>query len=256
MRKIENINYSSIALPESNDSRAHLLDVYLPDCEGFTTVIYFHGGGIINGDKADQDYLGNWFANNGIAFVTANYRMYPQAKYPEFIEDAAEATAWVMKNISGYGGSGRVFVGGSSAGGYLSMMLCFDKHYLQKHGILPEDVAGYIHDAGQPTTHFNVLRERGIDHRRVIIDEAAPLFHIGCSSEYAPMMIIVADNDMKNRYEQTMLTLSTLRHFGYDTSKIELKVMKNCTHTSYVSKFNDQGESIFGSMIRDFINKF
>ena len=256
MRKIENINYAGVTSSKSSDPCYHLLDIYLPDHDEFPTFLYFHGGGLIHGDKSNQNYLGDWFANRGIAFISANYRMYPQAKYPEFIDDAAEAVAWVMKNISNYGGNGKIFVGGSSAGGYLSMMLCFDGHYLQNHGILPEEISGYIHDAGQPTTHFNVLRERGIDHRRVIIDDAAPLFHIGRSDKYAPMMIIVADNDMKNRYEQTMLTESTLRHFEYDMSTIELKIMKNCTHTSYVSQFTDDGESVFGAMISDFIKKF
>lgn len=50
------------------------------------------------------------------------------------------------------------FHGGSSAGGYISQMLCFDKTWLSKHGIKATDISGFIHDAGQPTCHFNVLR--------------------------------------------------------------------------------------------------
>ena len=38
-------------------------------------------------------------------------------------------------------------------------MLCFDEKYLKAVGMLPTDIAGYIHDAGQPTSHFNVLKE-------------------------------------------------------------------------------------------------
>lgn len=140
-------------------SPAHMLDLYLPDTQNFPTFLYFHGGGLVNGSKGPR-FLGEWFAKNGIAFATANYRMYPTASYPDFIKDAASAVAWVKNRIVDYGGGDRVFVGGSSAGGYLSMMLCFDAKYLAMHKIKPESIAGYIHDAGQPTTHFNVLRER------------------------------------------------------------------------------------------------
>ena len=46
------------------------------------------------------------------------------------------------------------------------MMLCFDKKYLGIHGIKPTDIAGFVHDAGQPTAHFNVLKSRRIDSRQ------------------------------------------------------------------------------------------
>ena len=64
--------------------------------------------------------------------------------------------------------------------------------------------------------HYNVLREENIDSRKVIINEKAPLYHVGDAKEYVPMLFIVSDNDMKNRYEQTMVLISTLEHFEYD----------------------------------------
>lgn len=146
-----------------------------------------------------------------------------------------------------------IYVGGSSAGGYLSQMLCFDEKWLAKYNIKPCDITGFIHDAGQPTCHFNVLKERGIDSRRVIIDDSAPLYHIGEADEYPPMLIIVSDNDMKNRYEQTMLLESTLKHFGH-TEKVQLKIM-NGTHCAYVNKVDQDGESVFGKLVLSFINR-
>ncbi|MBQ8267095.1 MAG: hypothetical protein IJZ21_01750 [Clostridia bacterium] len=132
-------------------------------------------------------------------------------------------------------------------------MLCFDKAWLSKHGINPTDVAGFIHDAGQPTCHFNVLRERGIDSRRVIIDESAPLYHVGKDEQYPPMLIIVSDNDMQNRYEQTMLLVSSLKHFGH-SQKVQLKIM-NGTHCAYVDAADQNGESVFGKLVTAFINR-
>lgn len=253
MKSIKNIEYIS------GGGNAQSLDIYLPKTSGFDTFIFFHGGGITNGDKADSfaDVLSKHYTENGIAFISANYRMYPDgAKFPDYLEDAAAAVAYVNNCIKNHGGNGRIFVGGSSAGGYISMMLCYDAKYLGAHGIAPEQLAGYIHDAGQPTTHFNILElERGMDRRRVIIDEAAPLYHIGEAKEYAPQLLFVSDNDIKNRYEQTVLTVSTLRDLGYDMSKVELKVMKGFGHTKYVAALDEQGDSLFGKITTDFMKR-
>lgn len=242
---------SIIDIQYGNDP-SQRLDVYLPDSETFPVFVYFHGGGLEEGDKAGHEMIYDYMTARGIAVVTANYRMYPTAKYPEFVEDAAAVVAWTFKNIPCYGDAQGIYVGGSSAGGYLSMMLCFDRRWLGKHGISPMQIAGFVHDAGQPTCHFNVLRERGIDTRRVIIDDSAPLFHIGVDQEYPPMLIIVSDNDMKNRYEQTMLVMSTLNHFEYDMSRVQLMIMHG-EHCEYVKKLDDDGDSVFGRIVRDYI---
>lgn len=229
------------------------LDVYLPECEKFPVFVYIHGGGLKNGDKAETQGLFELLTSHGVAVVAPNYRMYPTAQYPDFLIDNAKAVAWTFENVSKYGNATEIYVGGSSAGGYLSQMLCFDERWLSVHGIKPSDIAGYIHDAGQPTCHFNVLRERGVDSRRVIIDESAPLYHIDDHRSYPPMLIIVSDDDMENRYEQTMLLMSTLKHFGH-TENVKLKVMHG-THCAYVMKADENGDNIFGKLILEFIHK-
>ena len=242
MKVISDICYGKARHPEQ------YLDIYLPDSESFKVFVYAHGGGIEAGDKSSMKQVGEYVASMGIAFVSINYRMYPQAAYPQFICDMAEAVCWIYKNIGECGNMEGIYIGGSSAGGYLSMMLCFDEKYLKPYKIPDGIIKGYIHDAGQPTTHFNVLRERGIDSRRIIVDEAAPLFHIGKSDAYPPMLFIVSDNDMKNRYEQTSLVLSTLNHFGYEENKIHYKLMHG-THCHYTKKVE------FAEIICEFIGE-
>ncbi|MEI6579913.1 MAG: alpha/beta hydrolase, partial [Eubacteriales bacterium] len=183
------------------------LDLYLPDgIENCPVLVYFHGGGLEGGDKCDMLPFFRELQKNGIAVVSANYRMYPCAKFPEFILDCASVVSWVKNKSHRYACFGEIFVGGSSAGAYLAMMLFFDKYYLGEHGIDPNELAGYLFDAGQPTVHFNVLRERGLDNRLVRIDEAAPLYFIEHEYEnpqsLPTILIFVADNDMANRLEQ------------------------------------------------------
>ena len=135
----------------------------------------------------------------------------------------------------------------------MSQMLCFDDSWLSVHGIKPLDIAGYVHDAGQPTCHFNVLRERGLNPKRIIIDEASPLYHIDDSRSYPPMLVIVSDNDIKNRYEQTMLLMSTLKHFGH-TENVKLTVMQG-KHCAYVRAVDENGDSVLGKMVLELSEK-
>ena len=237
-------------VPYAENDVSQLLDLYLPEAKAEGVFVYFHGGGLERGDKKSAGRFAEYLTDRNIAVVSANYRMYPQAKYPEFLWDAALTVKKTKEIITDAYGETPLYVGGSSAGGYISMMLCFDKRYLSEVGLSNEDIAGYFHDAGQPTVHFRVLMERGEDPRRVIIDETAPLYYIGTEPSYPRMRFIVSDNDMQNRYEQTMLTLSTMSHFVYTDFD---HVVMNSTHCAYCGKTDENGESVFGKMIYDFV---
>ena len=249
MKKLENIYYTSSKLA------SQVLDIYLPDVESFPVFVYFHGGGLEGGDKAKPIFFES-LQKKGVAILSANYRMYPEASYPDFIKDAAAAVAWAKEHMSEYGKPTAFFVGGSSAGGYISQMLCFDKKYLAAHNIDADSLDGYILDAGQPTVHFNVLRERGLDTRRVLIDEAAAIYHIDDTRIYAPMQIIVSEYDMENRPEQTKLLISTMKHFGCDMDKVDFRYIENSEHCQYIQELDENGGNLFTDMVFEFIKKY
>ena len=249
MREFKDICYSEI-----DSSAAHQLDLYLPDAPSFPLFVYFHGGGLVKGSKSGFTKVAAWLVSQGVGVASVEYRMYPDAKYPDFLLDAAESIGYLRFHISEYGECTGFYVGGSSAGGYISMMLCFDDRWLSPYGIKPTDIDGFVHDAGQPTCHFNVLKYSGIDSRRVIIDETAPLYHVGVAPCYPRMYIIVSDHDMTNRLEQTSVLMTALRQFGYDMEKVSYTLMQG-THCAYCSRFTEQGESVFGRMILDFIRQ-
>ena len=248
MKILKDIYYSNDRLKEKT------LDVYLPQGKCKSVFLYIHGGGIEHGDKANHDREGKYLSKLGYGFVSINYRLYPNARFPEFIEDSAEAVAWAKRKMSSLFGCDKLYVGGSSAGGYISMMLCFDKQYLEAVGLSNKDIAGYWHDAGQPTFHFNVLKYEGYDPRRVIVDEHAPLYFVGLEEEYPPMRFIVSDNDIENRKEQTDMIVGTLRHFGYDMEKLT-HTLTHGTHVWYVTATDSDGKNEFSKLILPFIKK-
>ena len=89
------------------------LDVYAPkNPEGKSPIVFFiYGGGWNHGDRGDYAFLGNALASRGFVVVIADYRLYPDVKYPDFLEDNAQALKWVQDNIASYGGdTDRLFI--------------------------------------------------------------------------------------------------------------------------------------------------
>lgn len=218
------------------------LDIHTPpkEQEALGTYLYFHGGGFTGGthDEPEILALAETLTARGLVFISAEYRLYPQAEFPDFIRDAAHAAAWVMANRTRYALPAKVYLGGSSAGGYLSMMLCFARQYLAEVDLTPEDFAGYVLDAGQPTAHFEVMARRGDDPRRVMVDEAAPLFFVRDAGPRRPLLLICAERDIPGRVEQNHLLLRTLEVFGADPAQMQMHIMPGCDHVSYLNPEN------------------
>lgn len=113
------------------------LDIYVPD--GLTkpapVIIFLYGGSWQSGDKNSYRWIGQTFASQGIIAVVADYRVYPPAHFPDFVNDAALALRKVHETIAGYGGDpARVFLAGHSAGAYNAVMLASNPKYLRDAG--------------------------------------------------------------------------------------------------------------------------
>ena len=85
------------------------------------------------------------------------------------------------------------------------------------------------------------------------MDESGALYHVGEQKDYLKMLFLVSDHDMENRYEQTMLMISTLKHFGHGEEKVRLKVLHGGHCQYYKPREEYGGESPFGVMAAEFI---
>jgi len=193
-----------------NATEMQLLDMYLPDEDGFETVIWFHGGGIAKGSRKNPFYAES-FVEKGYGFVSVEYRMYPEARFPEFIQDSAASVAYVLKKIGEYGGNGTIYVSGGSAGAYITMMLCMDQRYLEAVGVKQEQIKAYISDSAQQFCHFNVLKEFGIQSRVERIDEHSPIYFVQEGLKIRPLLLLYYTNDIKCRPEETKLMYASLK---------------------------------------------
>ena len=193
------------------------LDIYYPkNSKNFPTVVWFHGGGLKGGNKSVPKQL----QEKGIAIVAVNYRLYPKVKTPVFINDAAAAVAWTFKNVKNYGGdSTKIIVSGSSAGGYLTMMVGLDKSYLKKHQIDANDIFALLPLTGHAITHFTVRSENGVSKEQPIIDRYAPLYHV--RSDAPPIVLYTGDPELEmlGRAEENAYMMRMLKVSGHKNVK-------------------------------------
>jgi acetyl esterase/lipase len=129
----------------------HELDIYAPQGETAAPVVVFiHGGGWTDGNKSEYRFVAAALAARGFLTVVPDYRLFPQVRFPAFLQDNAAAVAWTKTNIARYGGDpNRIFLMGHSAGAYNVAMLTLDKQWLGAVGLDPDrDIAGAIGLAG------------------------------------------------------------------------------------------------------------
>ena len=131
-------------------TRALSLDVYAPhQATNAPVVVFFYGGSWEGGRRRWYRYVGEALASNGVIAVVPDYRKYPDVRFPDFMEDAANATKWTFAHAAEFGGDAkRIFVMGHSAGGHIAALLACDKRYLNAAGMQPRDLAGMIGLAG------------------------------------------------------------------------------------------------------------
>jgi acetyl esterase/lipase len=117
------------------DGPRRLLDLTLPRGAGAATplLVFFHGGAWQTGTREDYAFLARAFAAEGIAVALPNYRLWPAARWPDFIEDAAAAISWLRS--APQAPRGPMFVMGHSAGGFIAASLALDPRWLGAAGL-------------------------------------------------------------------------------------------------------------------------
>jgi acetyl esterase/lipase len=105
------------------------VDVYRPTTDmPCPVLLWIHGGALIMGDRGGVDRrLRSPFLQAGYAIASIDYRLAPETKLPQIIEDLHDAYTWLQDqgpklfNVD----TSRIAVAGGSAGGYLTLMTGF-----------------------------------------------------------------------------------------------------------------------------------
>jgi acetyl esterase len=113
-------------------------------------LLYLHGGGWVIGSAQSFDPFSRALANaTGWLVATPDFRLAPEHPFPAAVEDAWSSLQWLAGDAATHGvSSGRLAVGGDSAGGNLAAV-----------------IARRARDAGAPTVERQVLLNPVTDPR-------------------------------------------------------------------------------------------
>jgi acetyl esterase/lipase len=177
------------------------LDIYRPPADkvkagvAAPVIVFFYGGNWVSGQRADYAFVGRALAARGYVVVIPDYRLYPQVRYPDFLDDGARAVAWTEHDIGRYGGDPqRVYVMGHSAGAYNAAMLALDGRWLGRQGIRPDSLHGWIGLAG-PYDFLPVENRttRPVFNYPYTAADTQPAAHVTAAAP--PTLLIAANHD-------------------------------------------------------------
>jgi len=180
----------------SGDRRT--LDVYRPahPAPGRPVVVFFYGGSWDSGSKADYAWAGRALAAQGYVVVVPDYRLYPQVRWPAFLQDSAEAVKWAHDHAADYGGqASRLVLMGHSAGAYNAVDLATDGRWLSAVGLDPDrDIRAVVGLSGPydflPLESDELKTIFGPEDQR---PDTQPINHV--DGKEAPMLLITGDSD-------------------------------------------------------------
>ena len=215
------------------------LDIYTPTsatpATGWPVVVFFYGGSWNTGSRTQYQFVGEALAARGVLTLVADYRLYPEVRYPDFLSDSAQALAYGFDQAARLGGNPkRIFVMGHSSGGYNAAMLALDARWLKAAGHAPNELAGWIGLAG-PYDFFPIVNP---DAKPVFFHPNYPANSqpIGFTSPDAPHSFLGAavDDKLVNPERNTVQLAERLQAVGVP---VTLKLYPRASHTTLIGAF-------------------
>ena len=240
--------------PTEDDEKTRL-DLFVPEGDGWPTLVFVHGGGWTNGDKGlrvgRKDVyrnIGRYFASHGIATAVISYRLLPGVHWTTQQRDVAHAVVHTRKRAAELGGDARrLFLSGHSAGAQLVARVALDGALLEAMGTDRSIVCGVIavsgagYDMEDAETYalgadFGYLEQRlGVvdgtttwprDASVVqFIDERAPPFLVLYGGSEHPALQHQSEL-LARLLENNGTTVDTVTEDGYDHGRMVLALSK------------------------------
>lgn len=172
------------------DLERQQLDVYFPKKSNDKLVFFIYGGSWMSGDKAEYRFVARNLTRQGFTVVIADYRLYPEVRFPVFVEDSAQALAWTRTQLGRWSvKEDGVFVVGHSAGAHIATLLALDARYLARYDLQPAHLAGVV----GLSTPADFAATLGAKYRPIFTDDAGlqaaqPIRYV--SAKTPPILLI------------------------------------------------------------------
>ena len=186
------------------------LDVYTPTGKlaSEDIIIFIYGGSWTSGEKSNYRFIAQPFAEAGFKTILPNYRLYPEVKFPEFVEDTAKAVAWVYRKQSKKKPS-KIILIGHSAGAHIAALIALNPHFLEAEGLSRSIIKAWVSLAGPLA--FNPLNTKStrpiFETVRDNIKQAQP---INFATKDSPPGILFHGKDDITVYEKNSIVMAKI----------------------------------------------
>lgn len=249
-------------LPYGSDPR-QVADIFAPEgASDLPILVFVHGGAFVRGDKAQTPWIHanvpSEFAKHGFVALNVEYRLAPQAAWPDGAADVRDAVLWIFQNAISWGGDPKqIFLMGHSAGGAHCATATWDDR-VRPRGGLP--IAGLIlvssrviadTRAVNPNAH-GVKAYYGPDDRVYL--NRSPISRV--RADAPPTFVVTA------QYENPLLDIYSF-DLGYRLSKLadaqngpkpRFIQLADHNHVSVIAQFNTVCNEL-GSEIRNWCRR-
>jgi acetyl esterase/lipase len=158
---------------------SQILDIYYPRVRSSApapVLVFVHGGGFRGGSPAGNAYQGRAALEQGAMYVALGYRVIPDARFPDSVEDVERGLRWLLEHIGELGGDpGRIVLAGHSAGAMLAGWIGL------RHSSLPADsikglvlISGFYDLVPQSAEIINAASPRYVPHLAQAIERVPP----------------------------------------------------------------------------------
>jgi acetyl esterase/lipase len=158
------------------------LDVYMPSGKvaNAPVLVFLHGGGFREGDRAHYGYIAESYARHGVITVLPSYRLTPAGfSYPAATTDAQMALQWVFRTIERHGGNpGAMVLAGHSAGAILAAELGVNRAWMSGLGIPRDSLKAVVPVSGRYDLRGEAPGRSAYVPTSELKERASPILHV------------------------------------------------------------------------------
>ncbi|KAE8323077.1 Alpha/Beta hydrolase protein [Aspergillus sergii] len=205
----------------------------------------------------NSDNLGKFFASNHMIGILGTYRLLPEARFPDGMDDVTSALRWTKANIHEFGGdaNGVFAIGQSAGGGHLAMALFSGR--LQQQNAMPKGVmlqsAALLYDLSQEQRRTSMIAYYATQHwDRILAQSALGLFNelVTAETMMPALSVTVAEFDFQ---ECLQGNLKFMQAFSKRMKYLPAyQVLSGHNHVSYCLSIGLQGDE-FGPRIVEWV---
>ena len=244
------------------------LDLYLPkvserrtNAQGKTpAILFFYGGSWNSGSRADYRFVGRRLASEGYIVGVADYRLYPEVRYPDFLHDSAGAVKKFVELIrsdalSEWQPEAKITLMGHSAGAYNTAMMALDPRWLKEQGMERADVLkNWVGMAGPYDLYPIVLEDvKPVFFYPDYPSESNPIEFIE-QSDIPALLLAPENDDLIDTERHTIAFAKKLLQAG---KLVELQSIKGTSHTTLIGTMSPllffKGSSV--EVIKEFLDR-